>query len=85
MRWRGGIKKKLYRVQLPDSNHDTAALTLPCPVLSTQRIGEIRSLALDADGQCFGIALLPVESVNEETSLHLENGEPMHVIEPCHA
>ncbi len=85
MRWRGGIKKKLYRVQLPDTKHGIAAPSLPCPVLSTQRIGEIRSLAFDADGQCFGIALLPIESVNEQTPLHLENGESMRVIEPCHA
>jgi len=84
MHWRGGIKKKLYRVRLPDTKH-AAALSLPCPVFSTQRIGEIRSLALDAEGQCFGIALLPIESVNEETPLHLESGESMRVVEPCHA
>jgi len=84
MRWRGGIKKKLYRVQLPDTRHDTAP-SLPCPVCSAHAIGEIRSLAFDADSQCFGIALLPIESVNEETPLHLENGESIRVIEPCHA
>jgi len=85
MHWRKGIKKKLYRVQLSDTHPDTATPSLPCPVYSTQPIGEIRSLAFDADGQCFGIALLPIESVNEETPLRLENGESMRVIEPCHA
>ena len=85
MRWRGGIKKKLYRVQLPETRQN-ASPSLPCPVLHTNlRIGEIRSLAFDADGQCFGIALLPIESVNEVTPLHLENGESISVIEPCHA
>jgi len=85
MHWRGGIKKKLYRVQLSDIKHDTTAPSLPCPVFSTQRIGEIRSLAFDADGQCFGIALLPIESLNAQSPFHLENGESMRVIEPCHA
>ena len=82
MNWRKGIKKKLYRVHLPNMEETNLP---PFPVFSTQPIGEIRSLAFDADGQCFGIALLPIESVNEETPLHLENGESMRVIEPCHA
>jgi len=82
MNWRKGIKKKLYRVHLP--NMEKIPLP-PCPVFSTQAIGEIRSLAFDVEGQCFGIALLPIDSVNKETPLHLENGESMQVIEPCHA
>ncbi len=85
MHWRGGIKKKLYRVQLPNMEQ-TAPPLLPCPVYdSAQCIGEIRSLAFDAEGQCFGIAQLPISSVNEAMGLHLENGASLHVIEPCHA
>jgi len=84
MHWRSGIKKKLYRVQLPNIEAATSPL-LPCPVHSTQRVGEIRSLAFDAEGQCFGIVQLPVSSVNEAIALHLENGAAVRVIEPCHA
>jgi len=83
MHWRGGIKKKLYRVMLPD----TQALpeSLPCPVLSSGRIGELRSLAIDQANQCFGIALLPISTVNEKTALSLESGAELTVLEPCHA
>ena len=84
MHWRGGIKKKLYRVQLPDAKPD-ALPSLPSPVHSNQRIGELVSLACDQEGQCFGIALLPIATVNEMTDLHLGDGLAMTVIEPCHA
>lgn len=83
MHWRNGIKKKLYRVFLP--NTEKAIDVLPCPVYSTQPVGEIRSLAFDAQGQRFGIALLPISSVEETTDFHLENGAKLQVIEACHA
>jgi len=83
MHWRGGIKKKLYRVMLPDTQ--ALPVSLPCPVLSTGRIGEIRSLAFDQAGQCFGIALLPISTVNDSQPLKLEDGAEVRVLEPCHA
>ncbi|HCS12948.1 MAG TPA: folate-binding protein YgfZ [Zetaproteobacteria bacterium] len=85
MHWRGGIKKKLYRVLLPDMQAEHPPQTLPCPVVSTGRIGELRSMAFDQDRQCFGIALLPISTVQEDMPLHLENGSVIRVLEPCHA
>lgn len=84
MQWRGGIKKKLYRVQLLDVQTQTAPQTLPCPVISIGRIGDIRCMAFDQDQQCFGIALLPISTVDEGMPLHLENGSQIRVLEPCH-
>lgn len=84
MNWRGGIKKKLYRVQLPETKPEGPP-SLPCPVISTQRVGEIRSLARDAAGRYFGIVLLPIATVEDGTPLSLESGEPVTVLGPCHA
>ncbi|MBN4077164.1 folate-binding protein YgfZ [Mariprofundus ferrooxydans] len=80
MHWRGGIKKKLYRVKL-----DAIPTALPCPIHSTAKIGELKSAALDEQGQCFGIALLPIEVAESETSLTLENNTTITILEACHA
>ena len=80
MQWRGGIRKKLYRVSIngiPDA--------LPCPVKSTVNIGELHSAAIDHEGSCFGITHLPIETVESNTPLSLENGVEIAVLEPCHA
>ena len=80
MNWRGGIKKKLYRVSI-DGRPDS----LPCPVQSTAKIGELKSAAIDHEGSCFGIALLPIEVAEANASLSLENGIAVTVLEACHA
>lgn len=80
MHWRGGIRKKLYRVSI-----DGVPETLPCPVKSTVNIGELHSAAIDHEGNCFGISHLPIETVESNTPLSLENGVEMTVLEPCHA
>ena len=80
MHWRGGIKKKLYRVQI-----DGRPVALPCPIRSSANIGELRSAAIDERGECFGIALLPVEVVESNTALTLDNGTNITIMEACHA
>jgi len=89
MHWRGGIRKKLYRVQVTAVNKvDNAVNTLPdlpCPILSRTPVGMLRSLAFDHENQSFGIALLPIEIVVNNTPLKLENGAEVHVLEACHA
>ncbi|HKI61511.1 MAG TPA: tRNA-modifying protein YgfZ, partial [Mariprofundaceae bacterium] len=80
MHWRGGIKKKLYRVGIeeqPDS--------LPCPLFTTAKIGELKSAAIDHEGACTGIALLPVEVAESKAPLTLENGSIVTLHEACHA
>ncbi|GAV20983.1 tRNA-modifying protein YgfZ [Mariprofundus micogutta] len=80
MNWRGGIKKKLYRVSIagrPD--------TLPCPVHTTAKIGELKSAAIDHEGNCCGIALLPIEVAESTVQLTLDNGVTVETLEACHA
>ncbi|HID36872.1 MAG TPA: folate-binding protein [Ghiorsea sp.] len=76
MHWRGGIKKKLYRVQLEKE------VDLPCPVLTTAKVGEITSLAKGGDVYQ-GIALLPIETVDAEKTLQTEAGDTVRVIGVC--
>lgn len=80
MHWRGGVKKKLYRLRL-----ESAPDALPAPILTDIAIGELRSAARDHTGQCFGIGLLPVETVESSKALQLADGSAVHVLEPCHA
>jgi len=80
MHWRGGIKKKLYRVAIngrPES--------LPCPVLTTAKIGELRSAAIDHDSRCVGIAYLPIAVAESDSTLSLPNGVSITILEACHA
>ena len=80
MHWRGGIKKKLYRVAIGGSID-----SLPCPIHSSASIGELKSAALDHEQRCFGIALLPISVAESEAVLQLENGTAINVLEACHA
>jgi len=80
MHWRGGIKKKLYRVRI-----DAPPAELPCPIRSRANIGELKSAAMDANGDCFGIALLPIEVAESGASLSIENNTNITPLEACHA
>ncbi|MDQ6955125.1 MAG: folate-binding protein [Mariprofundaceae bacterium] len=80
MHWRGGIKKKLYCVQI----HGNLPKT-PCPIQTTIKIGTLASAATNTDGLHMGIAHLPIELIENKASLSLENGAPITVLEPCHA
>jgi hypothetical protein len=80
MHWRGGIKKKLYRVAV-DGQPDS----LPCPLMATAKIGELKSAAIDHEGDCLGIALLPIEMAESKVHLELENGAHVTILEVCHA
>jgi len=80
MQWRGGIKKKLYRVHLSSIPEQ-----LPCPIQTSINIGSLTSAASNTQGECMGIAHLPIESVESKQPLSLPSGESVTVIEPCHA
>jgi folate-binding protein YgfZ len=80
MHWRGGIRKKLYRVSISGVPN-----ALPCPVKTTANIGELHSAAIDHENNCFGIAHLPIETAESNTPLCLQNGVEITVLEPCHA
>jgi len=80
MHWRGGIKKKLYRVKL-----DGTPTELPCPIRSSVNIGELKSAAIDDQGHCFGIALLAIETAESDVSLSLENKTKITILGSCHA
>jgi len=78
MHWRKGIKKKLYRIQT-----STAPDALPCPVLSSSKIGHISSLTCTGSEQYTGIALLPIAIVDENKPLHLSDGSEVLVLGIC--
>ena len=80
MHWRGGIKKRLYRVAI-----DGRPESLPCPVKTTANIGELRSAAFDHEKNCVGIALLPIDIANSDSALTLTNGVRIKILEACHA
>jgi len=80
MNWRGGIKKKLYRVAI-----DGRPETIPCPILTTAKIGELKSAAINHEKHCLGIALLPIEVAESDSPLTLENGTTIKILEACHA
>jgi len=77
MHWRGGIKKKLYKVRLDDE------VSLPCPVLTTVKVGEMTSLVQGDSGQYFGIVLLPIEVVDSGEPLTTERGYKLDIIGIC--
>lgn len=80
MRWRGGIKKRFYRVAI-DGRPDST----PCPILTAAAIGTLASAAIDHLGRCFGIAHLPIETADAEPALSLANGAAVKILGPCHA
>jgi folate-binding protein YgfZ len=79
MQWRGGIKKRLFRVQL-----ESLPTTLPCPVSTAVEIGTVTSAALNGD-EVFGIAHLPIKIVEDRTPLIDPEGDSVQVIGECHA
>jgi len=79
MHWRGGIKKKLYRVQLDDD------VDLPCAIHTTAKVGEITSLAIDGKGKYRGIALLPIEVVEAGKPLTTKQGMTVQILGACGA
>ncbi len=82
MRWRGGIRKRLWRVGLEAAAEDEPEPPLPLLAAGGARIGELRSLARDHEGRLFGIALLPVEPGCD--ALHTPEGATARLIEPVH-
>jgi len=80
MHWRGGIKKRLYRVRL-ESMPDA----IPSAISTSVPIGSITSAAVDTDGRCFGIALLPIEVADGDAMLIDSYGQSVTLIEVCHA
>lgn len=79
MQWRGGIKKRFYRVQL--EKHPEA---LPSPVSTTVEIGTITSAAINAEGIVYAVAHLPIEIVDNGSPLIDANGDSIRMIEVCH-
>jgi len=79
MQWRGGIKKKLYRVEV-----EAFPEILPCPIQTTVNIGMLTSLATNERGHHLGIALLPIETVEADKSLTLEGRQRVTVLGVCH-
>ena len=77
MQWRGGIKKKLYQVQIGEP------VNLPCPLLTTVKVGEITSLVKRKDGEYVGIALLPIAVVKAGKVLKTEQGLEIQVLGAC--
>jgi len=80
MQWRRGIKKRLYRVSL-----EAVPEVIPSPIATTVPIGALTSAATDAEGGCFGIAHLPIETAESGAPLHDTSGRPVSIIEVCHA
>jgi len=80
MHWRGGVKKKLYHVRIKGDMPST-----PIAIQSNVNIGVLNSAAQDDAGQVWGIAHLPIESVRKNSTLSLENGTPIEILEACHA
>jgi len=79
MQWRGGIKKRLYRVAL-----ESFPVELPSPVSTTVEIGSITSAAVDGEGVVHAIAHLPIEIVESGSPLIDTNGDSIQIIEACH-
>lgn len=78
MHWKGGIKKKIYRVRL-----EGEVSALPCAVLTSVKIGEITSMVVTDDGQQLGIATLPIEVVVSGAELSLPDGGKVTVLGAC--
>ena len=79
MQWRGGIKKRLYRVQL-----ESFPAHLPSPLSTTVEVGSLLSSAMDDEGRVFGIAHLPIKLVESGTPLIDSEGDTVEIIEACH-
>lgn len=80
MHWRGGIKKRLYRISI-----DGRPEAVPCALCTTASIGTLKSAAIDHEKSCVGIAHLPIAIAESEAALTLENGARVEIVEACHA
>lgn len=80
MRWRGGIKYRLYRLAL-----SSLPSTLPTPMHSTAAIGSVTSVMQDSDMAIYGIGRLPISVADSGVPLHVEDGIDVRIIEACHA
>jgi len=76
MHWRKGIRWRLYRVRL-----SSAPASLPCPVLTSAKVGALTSLAQSTDGELLGIAHLRIEAAMGDNPLRLEGGSTVSLIE----
>ena len=88
MHWRGGIKKKLYKVMVQSNSEELTSL--PCPLrisnsADAAKIGELTSAAIDHEGAIYGIALLPVEITETSRPLFMTDNVQVDIVEPCHA
>jgi len=83
MHWRGGIKKKLYRVQVHGDMPNMP--NTPCPILTSNKIGTLTACATSKSNQNYGIAHLPIEIAESSAKLQLQNGAKISILEPCHA
>jgi len=83
MHWRGGIKKKLYRVQVHGDMPNMP--NTPCPILTSNKIGTLTACATSKSNQNYGIAHLPIEIAESSAKLQLQNGAEISILEPCHA
>jgi len=79
MHWRGGVRKRLYHLQL-----SALPPQLPFPVQTTVAIGQLTSAAA-TDEACFGIALLPIEVTESGQPLIMGDGSSVTLLGPCHA
>ncbi|MDQ6974492.1 MAG: folate-binding protein [Mariprofundaceae bacterium] len=80
MHWRGGVKKKLYHIQL-----SAMPKHIPCSIQTTVTIGRVTSAASNQDGMVRGIAHLPIETVEKQASLTLDHDVTVTVLSVCHA
>jgi len=85
MHWRGGIRKKLYKVII--QGHADQIGTLPSPVFiddSETKIGELTSVAIDHEGVIYGICMLPIDIVDAAKPLSLSNQCLLDIVDVCH-
>ncbi len=78
MRWRGRIRKKLYRVSLSDRPN-----ALPCNICTEATIGVLTSATANARGEVSGIALLNITTVEAGQELTTENDVAIKVLGAC--
>ncbi|MES0370740.1 MAG: folate-binding protein [Mariprofundaceae bacterium] len=80
MQWRGGIKKRFYRVEL-----ESLPEKLPSPLSTTVEVGSVTSAAMNESGKVVAIAHLPIEIVENQTPLIDPEGDSVQVTGVCHA
>ncbi|MDX8408593.1 MAG: hypothetical protein R8J84_00915 [Mariprofundales bacterium] len=76
MRWRNGIRKRLFHLQLKQMPAD-----LPMDICTSVAVGRLTSAAMDKAGNCFGIGQIAIDSA--ESPLTLGDGTPITILEPA--